>query len=70
MYSSGAQLAALTENANNLIVAARERKLSVVRNQAEKLKYAFEQMTKSADTTAMEHRITLEEKSAGFQHSK
>ena len=68
--SSGAQLAAFTENTNSLIIAARGQKLSVARNQAEKLRCAFEQMTKSADTAALEQRITLEEKSAELQRSK
>jgi hypothetical protein len=70
MYSSSAQLAVFTEIANNLIIAVRERKLSIVKNQAEKLRCTFEQMTKSANATAMEQRIALEEKSAEFQCSK
>lgn len=65
--SNGARLAAFTESTNNLITSARERKLSVVRNQAENLRSAFEQMTMSADTAALEQRIILEKKSSGFQ---
>ena len=70
IYSSDAHLAAFTENTNILVLAAKERKLSNARHQAEKLKYAFEQMTKSADSAALQKRISLEENSVQLQRSK
>jgi hypothetical protein len=57
LYSNDAQLTGFRQNVHNLIIAARERKLSVVKSQAEKLKGAFEQLTKFADTVTPEQEI-------------
>ncbi len=54
LYSNNAQMTGFTKNIHNLIIAAREQKLSVVRTEAEKLKETFEQMTKGADAAAFE----------------
>ena len=44
LYSNDAQLADFTRNVNNFIIAAREQKTSAVKNQAENLRKAFEQI--------------------------
>ncbi|MGA2915955.1 MAG: hypothetical protein ABSE89_08030 [Sedimentisphaerales bacterium] len=64
LYSDNARLTGFTKNINNLIIAARERKMPVVRSEAEKLREIFEQMTKCTNKTELEKRIALEEKAA------
>jgi len=51
-YSNNAQLTGFTERVKNLIVAAREHNISIVKKQADSLKQCFEQMTRTACATA------------------
>jgi hypothetical protein len=44
LYSNDAQLTDFTRNVNSLIIAAREQKIPAVKNQAENLRRAFEQI--------------------------
>jgi len=64
--SDMAQLAGFVERAKDIIVAARERKPAVVRNLADGLKQAFEQMINFIDQTAVEQRLELEETSGAI----
>ena len=70
LYSDNARLAGFTRNIRDLIIAAREQKPAVVKDQAEKLREIFDQMTGCANTTAMKQSISLEENFAGSQQSK
>jgi DNA-binding protein len=69
VYSSSAKLAVFSENAKKLIIAAKQRDLSAVKNEAEKLKCSFGQMIKSADTSVLTQRIGFEEEAAEFRRS-
>lgn len=59
--SDMAQLAGFVERARDIIAAAREQKLAVVKNLAESLEQAFEQMINSTGSTTIEQRLALEE---------
>jgi hypothetical protein len=61
VYSDMAQLAGFVERARDIIVAAREQKPVVVKNLADGLKQAFEQMVSFTDSTTFEQRPEAEE---------
>jgi hypothetical protein len=61
--SDMAQLAGFVERARDIIVAAREQKPAVVKNLADGLKQAFEQIVSFTDSTTFEQRLKLGETS-------